>query len=65
MTVQKSGLLHPTKNVGFAMTKLLTRDRKFLRGWPIVGVVCLENENSQYKIKINENMRKVEVKIKN
>ena len=48
------------------MTKLLTREsRKFLRGWPIIGVVRLENENNPYKIKINTNGRKVEIKIRN
>jgi hypothetical protein len=65
MIVQKPGLLHPTKNVGFAMTSLLIRkNRKFLFRWPIVGLVCPEHENSQYKMKINENMIKAEVKIK-
>jgi len=64
--VQKPGLLHPTKNVGFAMTKLLAREsRKCLQRWLIIGVIRLENENNRYKIKINEEMRKTEVKIKN
>src|SRR5207247_9710752 len=54
VALQKYGLLHPTKNVGFAMTKLSRKNRKFLQRWPIVGVVRLESENNQYKIKINK-----------
>jgi hypothetical protein len=66
MTIQKTGLLHPTKNVGFAMTKLLIKEiRKFLRRWLIARVVRLENENNQYKIEIKHKNEKNGSKNKN
>jgi len=66
MTIQKTGLLHPTKNVGFAMTKLLIKEiRTFLRRWLIARVVRLENENNQYKIEIKHKNEKTGSKNKN